>query len=127
MDPYNPQEQPEDIFDALAEQLLVCTGAVSLIVGGMYEDVGTGRLAPGVDVRQSAHELFSGLLAEHLAPHHSDYELAVAASVLYQAIETICEHMNPVPTGTFGCEGRRRSGGLGFGRLGPQSDHGDLP
>jgi hypothetical protein len=112
MDPYNPQDPSEDVFDALAEQLLVTTGAISLIVGSMYEGAANGRLAPDVDVRQSAHELFSSILAENLGALHPEDEIAVAISVLDEALAAICEHIYPVAAGQPSCEGRRRSRGL---------------
>jgi hypothetical protein len=111
MEPFNPQDQPGDVFDALASRLLMSTGVVSLIVDGMFRGAATGRLPADVSVPDTARELFATVLDEHLGASHSEPEIAAAAAVIDAALDVICEHVYPIGTVAYECEGRRRIAG----------------
>ena len=108
MEPSIPQHQSGDVFDALASQLLMSTGTISLIVDGMFRGAANGRLPSDVSVPDSARELFAAILDEYLVASHSEPEIASAVGVLSDAIEVICSHVYPIDTVSWGGEGGRR-------------------
>jgi hypothetical protein len=111
MTQFHPEDQPRDVFDELATQLLAGTGAISLIVDGMYEGISAGWLATDVNVPTAAREMFAAILAEHLGTRYTEADVGAAASVIEEALETIVESLCPLD-GRFECEGRRHIGPL---------------
>jgi hypothetical protein len=98
-------EQPIDRLTAL---LLVCTGVISTMCNGLLAYAGSGDAADGFDVQYTAHQLVREVLVE-LGERHSESELVVAAAVIEDSLNAICEGLLGADLDHPACEGRRRT------------------
>jgi len=108
LDPLVPgprdEEQPLDRLTAL---LLVCTGVISTMCNGLLAYAGTGEAGEGFDVQKTAHKLVREALVE-IGERHGDADLAVAATIIEESLNAICDGVLGADVDQPACEGRRR-------------------
>jgi len=92
----NNQPEPVHTFDPLDElaaQLLECGGVLSQIVGHMVKFDAGGHAAPDLaPIPEVARTLIRGVL-DDLRKRHSRRDILVAAQIVAEATETICENI----------------------------------
>ncbi len=80
-------------LDEFVRRLLDCGGVLSQIVSHMVQTQASGRSAPdAAPIPTVAHELIVSVLTE-LKRGHSRRDLMVAAAIVGEATEAICENI----------------------------------
>lgn len=86
---YRP-ETP-DVLDELTMELIDCGGVLSQMIGRMIAYDAAGHSAPDADpVPEVAHRLIRDVLGD-IPKRHSKRDVAVAARIVHEAVERICE------------------------------------
>jgi hypothetical protein len=87
----------DDTIDELAFQLLGCGAVLSQMVSGMIRCEASGRSAPdAAPIPTVAQSLIRDVLGD-LKRHHSRRDLAVAAAIVDEATDAICQNIFFVP------------------------------
>lgn len=87
-----PVYRPEvpDVLDELTMELIDCGGPLSQLIGGMIAYDAAGRSAPDADpIPEVAHRLIREVIGD-LRKRHSKRDIAVAARIVHEAGERIC-------------------------------------
>ena len=85
-----PKAQPEDSLDELVIELLACGGALSQMITGMVEFAASGRSAPDApSIPDVARSLIRSVCGD-LAKRHSNRDVRVAAAIVREATDAIC-------------------------------------
>lgn len=88
---------PDDVLDGFVAELLGAGAVLSQIITQMVRfDAARGENPDAVPIPQAARELLSTVLAG-LKPRHSRRDWKVAAAILKEATDTICEEVYFVP------------------------------
>lgn len=88
-----PIYRPEtpDVLDELTMELIDCGGVLSQMIGRMIAYDAAGHSAPDADpVTEVAHRLIRDVLGD-IRKRHSKRDVAVAARIVHEAVERICE------------------------------------
>ena len=89
--------RPDDVLDRFVGELLGAGAVLSQIVSQMARfDAAFGESPDAVPIPQAAHEFLSSVVAE-LKPRHSRRDWKVAAAILKETTETICNDVYFVP------------------------------
>jgi hypothetical protein len=85
---------PRDaVLQELADQLLDCGGVLSQIVSGMVQWQAAGLGHPdAAPIPEAARSLVADVLKE-IRPKHSRRDLKVAAAIVKEATEAICDNV----------------------------------
>ena len=84
---------PPEPLDELTGQLLAVGAVLSQIISGMVRYQAAGRSAPdSAPIPEVAHELIRGVLNE-VGKLHSKRDIRVAARIVEEATEAICENI----------------------------------
>lgn len=79
-----------DVLDELTTELIDCGGVLSQLIGGMVAYHAAGRSAPDADpIPEVAHRLIRGVVRD-IRKRHSKRDVTVAARIVHEASEGIC-------------------------------------
>ena len=79
-----------DVLDDLTMELIDCGGVLSQLIGRMITHDSGGRSAPDADpIPEVAHGLIRQVVGD-VRKHHSKRDVAVAAQIVHEACERIC-------------------------------------
>ena len=99
MTDHNHSHQSPDVLDELTTQLLACGGILSQIVGHMVETEASGGSAPdAAPIPAVAHAVIRDAI-EALNTRHSKAEIKIAAVILDEVANVMCENIFFVPPG----------------------------
>jgi hypothetical protein len=100
MTPRQKSHQPSSAHDELVQKLLDCGGVLSQIVSHMVESEWSGRSAPdAAPIPEVAHELVRSVTTD-LMRRHTEQEIRVAAVIVGEVEEAICNDIFFVPVET---------------------------
>lgn len=85
-----PKAQPEDSLDELVIELLACGGALSQMITGMVEFSASGRSAPDAPPIPDVARSLIRDVCRGLAKRHSKRDVRVAAAIVREATDAIC-------------------------------------
>jgi hypothetical protein len=84
---------PAEPLDELVDALLECGGVLSQIISHMVSSQRAGRSAPdAAPIPEVAHSLIHDVLHD-VRKQHSKRDIRVAASIVSQATDAICEEI----------------------------------
>jgi hypothetical protein len=91
-------DQPESVhtfdpLDKLTAQLLECGGVLSQIVGHMVKFEASGHAAPDLAPIPEVARTLIRVVLDELRKRHSRRDILVAAKIVAEATETICENI----------------------------------
>lgn len=85
-----PKARPEDPLDELVIELLACGGALSQLITGMAEFSASGRSAPdAAPIPDIARSLIRDVCRD-VTKRHSKRDVKVAAAIVREATDAIC-------------------------------------
>lgn len=95
----------------LASALLDCGAVLSQMIAGMDSFAASGRAAPdAAPVPDIAHDLVASVLADRLRGRHSKRDIRVAATIVAEAAEGLCEDLFVVDDSLFDAVAAREDG-----------------
>lgn len=85
------RSQATDALDQLVDQLLICGGVLSQIIGHMIQTEAAGRFTPdAAPIPESAHAVIRDAIGDAMR-RHQDREINAAARIIDKAAHAICE------------------------------------